>query len=67
MSEERPDACTDEVWEYMECLPGSGIPNFFVAIAWIEEQFGLARDAARDCVLYWMHATGRGVNDVGAA
>lgn len=39
---------------YLEELRKSGVTNMFGATPYLQEQFGIGMDRARDILIYWM-------------
>lgn len=59
MSEsKRPEIVEDEHLEYLDRLRESGITNMFGAGSFIEEEFNLSREDAKEILMYWMESFG---------
>ena len=54
MNTPKPEIVTDEHLTYLDSLRESGVTNMFGAGRYVESQFGLTRNEAKDVVLYWM-------------
>ncbi len=50
----RPKACTDEHLEYLDELRLSGVTNMWGANSYLQREFPLSREEARDVLVYWM-------------
>lgn len=46
---------TNKYWIYLENLRRSGAVNMFGAVPYLEEEFGLSRQEAKDILADWMH------------
>jgi len=55
----RPDFVSDEHLEYLDDLRESGVTNMFGAGPYVQKEFMLNKDEARDIVLYWMKSFGK--------
>ena len=44
----------DEVFEYLDALRKSGVTNMMGAGAYVQREFEMSRENARDIVLEWM-------------
>lgn len=58
----RPDIPDDELEDYLEFLDDlreSGATNMFGAASWLENNYGISRDLAKQVLLYWMDTFGK--------
>lgn len=51
---ERPKMITDDHLTYLDDLRESGETNMYGAAPYVQEEFGVSRDAARSILSYWM-------------
>ena len=51
---EKPEIVTEEHLIYLDDLRESGVTNMFGAGQYLEDDFGLSRDEAREILTYWM-------------
>ncbi len=51
---ERPDFVTDEHLEFLDELRESGVTNMFGAAPYIEQEFSVPTEEARQILFYWM-------------
>lgn len=52
---ERPDFCTDEMLRYLNELRETNDINMFMAGPYLQEEFDLSRQQAKEVILYWMY------------
>jgi hypothetical protein len=45
-----------EYFEYLEVLRKSGVTNMFGAAPYLQQEFGLTRQDARDVLMKWMES-----------
>jgi hypothetical protein len=45
-----------EYFEYLEVLRKSGVTNMFGAAPYLQQEFGLTRQDARDALMKWMES-----------
>lgn len=55
----RPDNCSDEHLEYLDDLRESGVTNMFGGAAYLQKEFRLTREDAKDILVYWMNTFGQ--------
>ena len=51
---ERPDFVTDEHLKFLDDLKMSGVINMFEAWGYVEDQFDLDHEQAKQTVIYWV-------------
>jgi hypothetical protein len=51
---ERPDFCEDEHLDYLDVLKKSGVTNMFGAAPYLEDEFDIEPEAAKEILAYWM-------------
>lgn len=54
MAAQRPKKFTDEMLVYLDKLQESGKTNMFAAAPYLQRQFLLKTEQAKDALLYWM-------------
>lgn len=54
----RPECVEDEHLDYLDELRESAVTNMLGAGPWLERDFGLDRDTARQVLRYWMATFG---------
>jgi hypothetical protein len=60
MSEsKRPEIVKDEHLEYLDRLRESGVTNMYGAGPYIEQEFMLSREDAKEILMYWMKSFGK--------
>jgi hypothetical protein len=52
---EKPIEYTDQIAKYLNDLRGSGKINMFGAFIPLAKEFGLTREVAKLCFLYWSY------------
>ena len=55
---ERPECVMDEHLVYLDGLRESGETNMFGAGAYLQDEFGLDRQGAKESLSYWMQTFG---------
>jgi len=53
---ERPEITTDEHLEFLDDLRESGVTNMFGASPYLEREFGLERNDAKQVLTYWIES-----------
>ena len=55
----RPENVTDDHLDYLDDLRESGVINMFGAGEYLEEEFSLDKEEAKEILLYWMASFGK--------
>jgi len=53
---DRPEITTDEHLEFLDDLWESGVTNMFGASPYLEREFGLERNDAKQVLTYWIES-----------
>ena len=51
---DKPEICSEEHLVFLDELRESGAINMFGAGRWLQDEFSLERNEARDILSYWM-------------
>lgn len=54
MEVERPEVVTEEHLQFLDGLREEGYVNMFAAGPYLQEEFSLSKEEARDTLVYWM-------------
>ena len=54
----RPDFVTDKHLEFLDHLRESGVTNMYGSPSYVEREFDVDTDTARNIVTYWMQSFG---------
>jgi len=52
----RPSYVTDEHLDYLDELQESAVTNMYGSASYLEAEFKMKRNHAKETVLYWMHS-----------